>query len=425
MEIQRSACIARLEEIVASGFQSGRCTGLLLIDLNNLRQINHRHSFRLGDVMINEVLETLRAGVKDCQNVFRIGGHTFAVVLPDLEFPGYLSVAAARLSESLADALEMESDFTPAKVHIGASVSAGKPASALDMLARAEMHLERVREDRGLAFESTAITDDVSSFDEQLGRQFEQALHRSEFEVYFQPQVSTATGAVLGAEALLRWSRAEQGFVSPERVIHLAAQSGKTFELARSIINNVARNAKAWCCEEADFKVAINVSADLLGTVDLVDILDRASSIWDVPHKNLTIEITEQTLVSDIQSSKRLLRDLRDRGYGISIDDFGTGYSSLSYLRQLPATELKIDRSFVNTLLLSDEDRELVRIIVDMGHLFGMQVVAEGVENLETRYTLEKMGCDVLQGYLIGHPMPAVDFESWRRDWTGWLPGVP
>lgn len=418
--IQRDAFLGHLDRHLALARENDSNIGLVLIDINNLSKINHRHSYRLGDAILVSAFEALTGALTDPSNCFRIGAHTFAAILPDIKAPGWVVLAAGRLREVVINEIELDEHFTQPKAFLGVSMTHSEAIGGLNLLAKAEMHLAQTRRGRGFDLESMMDVEGEVLEAAQLERSFDMALLRNEFEVYYQPQIGLLTGEVIGAEALLRWNQTEQGFINPERIIQLAAQSGNSMELARSIINKVARSLAGWASYSDQFRIAINVSADLLKSNDLMTVLESATSIWGVSPRSLTIELTEQTLVDDFESDSRALHALVDQGYRIAIDDFGTGYSSLSYLKLIPAVELKIDQSFIASCLSGQKERELIRVIIELGQLFGMHVVAEGVEDTETRDTLRAFGCDVVQGYFIARPMTAQDFTEWLKDWRGW-----
>ena len=416
--IERQSFIAKLESLIAESNGLESATGLILVDLVNLRQINYRHSFSLGDAVIREAGTTLQSlAVENC--AFRLGGHTFAVIIPKLENPAFLVMAVTRVRQAIEDALYTDSNFTSVKIAIGLSVTSAHAPGALSLLANAEMHLSEVRDSGELDLDSILNSSVEVAAADQLERPFEEALRNNEFTLYYQPQVSLHTGQVVGAEALLRWQCGEHGFVPPERIVGLASETGRLFELTKSLAHIAARQLAKWRSAGIDIPLALNVPAELVSQPDLPTMLQSALQIWGAPASAMTVEITEQAVVEDIESESPILAGINDAGFRISIDDFGTGYSSLSYFRSIPATELKVDRSFVSRMLSSDQDRELIRIIIEIAHLFDMHVVAEGVEDLASLAALKQIGCDVIQGFYVARPMPAEDFMRWMTDWNG------
>lgn len=413
--INREALLARLDEMLALAARSSRGTALLLIDLANLRTINHRHSFNMGDALLTEVALQLEDATSNEDCVYRVGGHTFALLIPELAQSAFLAVAMARIERALEDALFVDPDITPVRLCMGAAFAIDEPPSALTLLTRAEVHLAAVKAGEHIEIDEVLSKVPKIALADNLEQAFAEALYNNEFDVYYQPQIELATGRASGAEALLRWNHPVHGFVPPERVVQLAEKAALTLELAKSVVHISARQLSQWSSTGLSVPLAVNISADLISRPELPDMLSSALGIWGVPPSQLTFEITEQALVEDLEAGSGALESLRGMGSHISIDDFGTGYSSLSYFRDIPASELKIDRSFVMRILDSDEDRNLVRIIIEIAHLFEMRVIAEGVEDAETLNLLTELGCDVAQGFFFARPMSAKDFAAWME----------
>jgi len=219
---------------------------------------------------------------------------------------------------------------------------------------------------------------------------------------------------VYGAEALIRWHLPDHGYVPPEELIALALVSGRSYELTRWVINRALRYQREWK-EDFTLPLAINLPADLVSSPDLANMLQSALAIWGADPASVTVEITEGAVIEDKEAGFHNLEQLRSLGLGLSIDDFGTGFSSLSYFKEIPATEIKIDRSFVMRLLEDEQDQNLVKIIIDIGHLFNLEVVAEGVEDSATLDILRELGCDIVQGFLFARPMPEAELREWLR----------
>ncbi|WP_439106720.1 putative bifunctional diguanylate cyclase/phosphodiesterase [Congregibacter sp.] len=423
--IDREAFVTRLSEILSQSQASETEVALLLVDLSNLSLINHRHSYNLGDALIGETaaqLDALTDTDDSGKTVFRVGSHTFAVILPEMTHAAFVLIAVSRIQRELDTALFVDNDLTSVHLCIGAAMSSPMNRDALGMLTRAELHLGGVRRGEDFDLESILISESVVDSEDELQQSFEDTLYDNGFTLCYQPQINIASGDLFGVEALLRWEHQDRGFISPERVVSLAEGSGLTFELAKSITHNAARQIASWMSQGQRVPISVNVSADLISRPELTAMFEGALGIWGVPSELLTVEITEQGVVQDLEAGTKALATFSDMGVHISIDDFGTGYSSLSYFRDIPASELKIDRSFVERVLTSEQDRTLVRIIVEIAHLYKMRVVAEGVEDASTLNCLKELGCDIVQGHFVAKPMPAEEFEEWLSNWDGVLP---
>ena len=215
----------------------------------------------------------------------------------------------------------------------------------------------------------------------------------------------------------MRWNRPDSGNVPPEIFIDVAEMSGQIDPLTRFAFHRALRQLGEWPKSLGTIGVAINVTPSNACNPELVDVIRNAASLWSVDFKRLTVEVTENALMVDRERSHRVLTEIRELGARISIDDFGTGYSSLSYLKQIPADELKIDKSFVMNMLNDEGDRKIVEQVIALGRSFDLGVVAEGVENAEVAARIAEMGCDYAQGFHYAHPLPPKDFPAWAQEW--------
>ena len=245
----------------------------------------------------------------------------------------------------------------------------------------------------------------------QLLQDLRNALDRNEFSLHYQPKFDAGTGRPVGAEALLRWQHPTQGMLLPDKFIQLAEKTGLIIPIGDWVLNEACRQMREWyVLGYTDWRIAVNLSAMQFCHVGLVQSVAKALTTHQLPANSLTLEITETTAMSDADASMTVLQALSDMGVDLSIDDFGTGYSSLMYLKRLPANELKIDRGFVRDLERDSDDAAIVSAIVALGQALGLRIVAEGVETGMQQDFLTQLGCDSLQGYLLGHPLPAERF---------------
>ena len=241
------------------------------------------------------------------------------------------------------------------------------------------------------------------------------ALTAGDVQVHVQPQTRATTGETVSVEALVRWEHAELGWVAPAEFVPIAERSGLIGPLTTTVLDQSLAAVAAWRTQGIDLSIAVNLSARSLQDADLVDEVDRLLRRHAVPAGRLTLEITEGSVMADPARAIAVLHSLRDLGCRLSVDDFGTGYSSLSYLKRLPVHEVKIDQSFVTGLRDTGEDLAIVRAIVDLGRHLGLEVVAEGVEDRSTWDLVAATGCDLIQGWYVGRPMPVADLPRWLR----------
>jgi diguanylate cyclase len=239
------------------------------------------------------------------------------------------------------------------------------------------------------------------------------ALERDEFILHYQPKIDLRTGAVKGAEVLLRWAHPVHGWLPPDEFIPLAEHTGLIVPLTQHVIGRALRQIGAWRSDGVDLSVAINLSARTLVERELPDQIEAACQRFDVPTNRLVLEITESMVVADPARALPILARLHELGVEISVDDFGTGYSSMDYLKRLPVREVKIDRSFVTPMATDARDAAIVRCTIDLARSLGLRVVAEGVESADVRHRLTTLGCDQGQGFSFSRALPATQFSAW------------
>lgn len=391
--------------------------GLMLIDIAGLSKVNAQHGYDAGDCLIAEAYARLLSISKLPDTVFRIGGHCFAFVLPGLSNPAFVALAVNKVVSILEGEVVLADCAITIEPRVGVAITKDAQAPAINLFAEAEHSLERVK--LGETIEFDELLGSVGSQPEKKGElegRFSRALQAGELDVYFQPKIDLASGAVNSAEALLRWTD-EAGIpvLSPPAIIAVANQSGEAFELTQWIAAQCIRTLSQWR-GVFELGLAFNVQASLVNHRDLLSSLEDARAIWGVDAGKITIEITEDAILEDHETGCGGLDLIRAAGFNLSIDDFGTGYSSMSYFQQIPATELKIDQSFVRTMMSDAQSMELVKIMIDIGHQFGMRVVAEGIENADALQALKELGCDYGQGYFFTRPLPRAEFEQWLQE---------
>jgi predicted signal transduction protein with EAL and GGDEF domain len=388
--------------------------GLLLIELTGLRHVNHKHSTATGDQLLALAWQRLQTIKKMPFTVFRVGGNCFAFILPGLQNPSLIALALNKISLVLGETAQLDGVPVDPGPVIGVAVNRHGLSSAEQMLLEAESSLRDARE--GSAPFRKTDRQQVADAQVELESRFSSALSGNEFQMFYQPKVDLHTGDVSGVEALLRWLPENGEPVDPETVVKLAERTGQTFTLTRWALNAAVRQAAAWQKQGLVLNVAVNIPADLIHNPELITVVRDALAIWGVPRDRLTLEITESAVISDMEAGVHNLAAIKEYGVQLSIDDFGTGYSSLSYFKQIPAHELKIDRSFVQRMLEDQQDQHLVRIIINLARLFQLKVVAEGIEDEETCVVLQKLGCHFGQGFHIARPMDAKGLVAWLTE---------
>lgn len=393
----------------------GRSTGLavMILDLDGFKEVNETLGHEQGDLLLVEVAGRLTAAVGEAGVVARLGGDEFAVLIGGIDDEDRI----VRTGRRILRALEQPIALDGMDVEVGGSLGiALAPAHATDpaaLLKRADIAMYDAKAStRGLR----VYEPDLEAGSPQrltLVAELRTALNNGDIQVYVQPQARLRDGKVIGAEALARWEHPDLGFVSPEEFIPVAERSGLIGPLTTRVLDRSLAAVAAWRAAGRELTVAVNLSTRSLRDTDLVDEVRRLLRRHDVPAPSLTLEVTEGSVMADTARAIAVLHQLRDLGVRLSVDDFGTGYSSLSYLKKLPVGEVKIDRSFVIGLQEAGEDAAIVGAIVDLGRHLGLEIVAEGVETQATWELLARMGCDIVQGWHLGRPMPVAEFLPW------------
>ena len=385
---------------------------VLMLGIDRFRDVNATLGHQAGDRVLVELSRRIGAELEVGDFVARSAGDEVTVLISALNEEAALS--RARILLSVAQRPYSVEEFDVAlTVNIGVVMSAGDAANVSTLMRRADMSMHWAKTHHtGIEVYREEIDRRTPARLSMLS-ELRTAIDRRELEVFFQPKLDVSTGTIMGAEALVRWRHHIRGFVPPDEFIPLAETSGLMPELTEQVLQRAVAGISLFDQLGYRLQVAVNLS-----TLDLVDdkIISRVQHALrenNVDPDQLTLEITETALLSDAPRTLAAAEALRALGSHLSIDDFGTGYSSLSYLRTLPASELKIDRSFVSKLMTDARDEVIVRSTIDLGHNLGLKVVAEGVEQIEALDRLRLLGCDLAQGYCLTQPLPFERFLVW------------
>jgi diguanylate cyclase (GGDEF)-like protein len=389
--------------------QSG---ALMLVDIVAFKAINDSLGHHTGDSVLQEVSRRLTAQARAVDTVARYGGNGFVLLLEDA---GEAAVrqAAQRILDSTAEPLRLPEAQVRIDLTVGICLFPDHGEDAETLLRRAEIAMYSAR-NAGRDVDVYSVGQDENHLRRlSLLNELTVALEQDEMEIYYQPKIDLRTRQVRQAEALVRWVHPKRGIVAPDEFISLAEQSGLIGQLTQLVLRKVVRQIRHWSSLGIELAVSVNVSAlDLTeeGFADSVMELLRENG---VPPSQLTLEMTESTVIRDVNLTREVMKRLRNAGVHFSIDDFGTGYSSLAQLRSLPLHELKIDKSFVLNLTASQEDVLIVRSTIELAHNMGLVVCAEGVESEAATALLISLNCDIGQGYGFSRPVPASAFVEW------------
>lgn len=379
--------------------------GVLLVHARRIRQVRTVFGFDFGDRLLEAIVGRLRGALRPCDEVIHVDDGDFLVLLPDLLGPPHGLLAADRIRREFERPVAVDRESILVPVSIGAAFSPVHGDTA-DLLARRAA----AACDRALARGLRVAVADEREEDPMLLDELRRALAVNELSVAFQPLVSIVDGRLVGVEALARWSHPTRGLVAPSWFVPLAEQAGLAPELTRWSLNAALREFSRIHRLRPDLRCSINLSSRVFGDPGLAERVTAALAIWGVPPERLVLEVTETAVIEDPEQSAEALGRLREAGIGIALDDFGRGYSSFQYLRHLPATELKIDRVFVQIETDDERGGRLLRSMIDLAHGLGLTAVAEGVELTEQADLLRDLGCEYAQGWHYGRPQPA---DAW------------
>ena len=393
--------------------EQGGCFSLMFIDLDGFKPVNDAFGHHLGDRLLREVALRLREQLRSQDTLARIGGDEFVLLVRLLE-PDDAPQVAARQVSLLSRAFRVDEHELLISASVGIALYPGNGLTAEELLMNADaaMYHAKGTGENGYSFFDASMNTNARK-QLQLLQDLRQALELQQFRLHYQPKFDASNSQPVGAEALLRWEHPQQGLLLPEHFIDLAEKTGLIIPIGDWVLNEACRQMRAWFDQGySHWRIAVNLSALQFCYSGLVDSVVAALERHQLPANSLTLEITETTAMSDADASMVVLQRLSQMGVDLSIDDFGTGYSSLMYLKRLPANELKIDRGFVRDLEHDSDDAAIVSAIVALGQALGLRIVAEGVETDTQQSFLTTLGCDALQGFLLGEPLPAEQFMA-------------
>lgn len=388
---------------------------VMFVDLDGFKPINDSFGHAAGDVILRGAADRLREEARECDTVARVGGDEFLILLEDVTDVASCVAVANRVLASLSRPFEVLGKQVQIACSIGIVVHPDH-GERTKLVANADAAMYAAKRAGGSCyalFEPHMGSD--ASEQLELQNDLRQALDRGELALHYQPKIDGTRGQISGVEALLRWKHPKHGMVSPMVFIALAERFGLIGRLGNWVINEACRQTAEWARSGLRMRVAINLSVHQLRESGLAERIEQALLRHGLDASQLLCEITESVAMEDIKATQRTFDGLARIGVFLSIDDFGTGYSSLNYLRQLPAQQLKIDRSFVSDLEHSEDARAVVSAVVSLAHALGLRVVAEGVETAGQRDILLGMRCDELQGFFYARPMSADSLLAWSQ----------
>ena len=424
----RVLLVQQLNEAMQQRQPTEPAIAVILINLDDFKKFNDRFGNLMGDETLSVVAARLRRTVRPGDLLARLGGDEFVVLCNPVADRYQLRLIADAVTNALVPSFDVGGSQYQLSACVGMTLVEGDdPISPADLLHHADIALQHAKRTAGV---SISLFDDALEAHTRrrvrLNDELRDALDRDEVSVMYQPVVSLATGKVSEFEALMRWSNRRFGAVTPTEFISIAEDNGLIIRLGDFVLDTACRQAAAWRSARKDVRqpsvrVAVNASARQVCDLGFPDRVIRILGEAGLPADALTLEITETALMDDLDASAKVLAELRQIGVELSLDDFGTGYSSMTHLRRMPVTTLKIDRSFVAGLGHVAEDTAIVESIINLGHSFGVEVVAEGIETVWQLRHLIRLGCDRGQGFLWSAAVGASSAEAMIQD-TFYLP---
>ncbi|MEE9337304.1 MAG: EAL domain-containing protein [Methylococcaceae bacterium] len=415
----RLLLLDRLRQAFLDSDRRGESFALLLMDLDNFKDLNDTLGHHYGDELLQQFGKKINQSMRKHDTFSRLGGDEFAAILHDIDLDSVL-ICTDKLLTIMKSPHSINETLIECKASIGVALYPFHGNDCETLLQHADVAMYQAKKTHA----GYAIYD--SSFDLhslrrlQLMNELRSSIKNNHIRVFYQPMISQSENRVVAVEALARWYHPEMGFVAPDEFIPVAEQTGIIRQLTLFVLNTAICDCKKWHDKGYDFRISINISPHCLQDVSFPENLQSIVDNSGMVSTNIELEITETAFMQDLNSAKIMLQRFNIAGYKLSIDDFGTGFSSLEHLKELPIDILKIDKTFVMDMIENERDAAIVRSVTELGHNLNCKVVAEGVENEEIRQKLIEFNVDVLQGYLFSKAISSEELENWLIE-TKWL----
>ncbi|MCG7981113.1 MAG: EAL domain-containing protein, partial [Candidatus Thiodiazotropha lotti] len=393
---------------------------VIYIDLDGFKEINDRYGHDVGDLVLIGMSKRFESALRQGDTIARFGGDEFVAVLSDIESREACYPMLRRLMEAAIRPIQQQNQLIQVSASIGVTLYPQDEEVGGDQLLRQAdqaMYQAKLAGKNRYSFFDTEYDRSLRGKKEDLQR-IRKGLFDQEFELYYQPKVSMRSGQVIGVEALIRWHHPQQGLLMPISFLPIIEDHDIAVEMGEWVLENALAQLNQWDDLGLKTSVSVNIGAKQLQMTDFVDQLKKIVQRYPaIASERLQLEILETSALDDMNHVSKIIHECLEFGVSFALDDFGTGYSSLSYLKHLPATTIKIDRSFVRDMLIDPDDLAILEGILGMATAFRRNIIAEGVETPEHGELLLKLGCDHAQGYGIAKPMPAGEFPAWVKAW--------
>lgn len=407
----------RMQQAMAQSQRREQSLAVAFIDLDGFKTVNDQHGHSMGDQLLIAIALRMRAALREGDTLARIGGDEFVVVLTDLNRASDCEPLLKRLLDAAAEPITLNESKLEVSASIGVTLYPQDGVDAEQLLRHADQAMYLAKQAGKNCYHLFDVAKDTAVKNQRESLEHIRAgLDNHEFVLYYQPKVNMRTGAVVGAEALIRWQHPLQGLLPPGAFLPAIENHQISIELGEWVITTALRQMAQWQKLGLDLPVSVNISALQLQHEDFITRLQELLKDQSEARK-LELEILETSALEDITQVSRVIHSCQQLGVSFALDDFGTGYSSLAYLKRLPAQLLKIDQSFVRDMLDDPDDLTIIKGIIGLATAFRRQVIAEGVETIAHGEMLLAIGCELAQGYGIARPMPAADIPDWVNSW--------
>lgn len=408
-----------LHALIDPSVASHRSSSIAMFDLDGFKDINDTLGHSIGDQLLKEVAERLVTIVAGAARVYRLGGDEFVAVIPECGDPVAIAQIVDSMLSRLADRFELDGQLLHIGASVGIAIAPADGSNVEELIANADLALYDAKSSGGNGYRFfLPVLRAQAQARRELDSELRRAFANNEFELYFQPQLRLGDGAIVGAEALLRWRHPERGVIGPGAFIEALAESPVAHGVGNWILRTACEQVAAWhAMNLPKIRVGVNLFPAQFHDGTLLGDVEAALLQTGLPAEALELEVTENIALGQDEAMLASLRTLREKGVGLAFDDFGTGYASLSYLTRYPLSRIKIDQSFVRKISDSHsaEDTAIVRSIIVMAHNLGLEVTAEGVETPAQAAFLQAQGCEEVQGFLYARPLPIAEFERFLR----------
>lgn len=409
----RILLLDRLEQAIQAARRQKSVLGLFILDIDNFKEIKDTLGHFSSDRLLKQIVTRLQGVVRKSDTLARMGGDEFAILLPMVKNKEDIIRVIEKIQNTFIEPFSIEDLGLEVQACIGIAMFPQHGKEVDTIIQRANVALCAAKQDiKKYTIYSNSLDKHNPHRLTMMG-ELRQAIENDELILHYQPKINIQTRSIIGVEALVRWQHPEHGFMPPDEFIPMAERTGLIKPLSIWVLNHALSQGEKWHKQNLKLSIAINLSPTTFLDTELPNLIIGMLSLYDIPPDFVTLEITEGSMIKDPDLAMEILERLTRKGIKISIDDFGTGYSSLVYLKKMPASEVKIDKSFVTDMLKNENDAVIVKSIIDLGHNLGLKVVAEGVEDKATADYLKTLGCDLIQGYYFSKPLSNDDFLNW------------